>query len=320
MNNLYYLETESLNPYHNLALEEYLLDTLPADSVLLYLWQNEKTVVIGKNQSASNEVNIVSLEQDKGHLVRRLSGGGAVFHDTGNLNFTFVVREKNFDVIKQTKVILHALKLLGIDAEINGRNDLTIQGCKFSGHAYYHTNKNSYHHGTIMVNVNPDDLSKYLNVSKVKLASHHVKSVKSRTINLMDIKPDLAIPLLKEKLREAFEDVYEGTSETIHEEALNASEIKIREKKFSDPSWIYDKQDHYDDFLEKKFSWGTVTIQYCLKENQLSKLCIFTDALQTDLLEDLPRKLRQKEINESLYSYADTTEEKDVIDLLLRKE
>ena len=320
MNNLYYIETESLNPYYNLALEEYLLDTLPADSVLLYLWQNEKTVVIGKNQSSSNEVNIEALQEDNGHLVRRLSGGGAVYHDTGNLNFTFIMNEKSFDVQKQTQVILLALNKLGIQAEINGRNDLTINGCKFSGHAYYHTKGNSYHHGTIMVNVDPDALTKYLHVSKQKLASHNVKSVKSRTVNLIDILPSLTIPMLKEKLKEVFEEVYQGIATCIYEKDLNPEKMHLLEKKYSDPSRIYDKQEKYDFSKEKKYPWGITAIHYSLQDNRLSKLCIYTDALQTDLLEQLPKKLLHKEHNDSLYALAQTKEEKDIIDLLLGKD
>jgi len=301
-------------------LEEYLLDTLPADSVLLYLWQNEKTVVIGKNQSSANEVNIEALQKNNGYLVRRLSGGGAVYHDTGNLNFTFIMNEKSFDVQKQTLVILQALEKCGIQAEINGRNDLTINGCKFSGHAYYHTKDNSYHHGTIMVNVDADALSKYLHVSKQKLASHNVKSVKSRTVNLIDIQPSLTIPMLKEKLKEAFEEVYQSIATCLDEKDLNPEKMHLLEKKYCDPSWIYDKQEEYDFSKEKKYPWGITTIHYSLQNNRLSKLCIYTDALETDLLEQLPKKLLHKERNDSLYTFAQTEEEKDIIDLLLGKD
>ncbi|MBR2826523.1 MAG: lipoate--protein ligase [Erysipelotrichaceae bacterium] len=317
---LYIFETDSLDPYHNLAMEEYLLDTLPYDSALLYFWQNERTVVIGRNQSSDNEVNIETLEADGGHLARRLSGGGAVYHDTGNLNFTFIVNKKDFDRAKQDQVIMWALDQLGIHAEVNGRNDLVINGCKFSGHAYYHGSKNSYHHGTIMVDVNNDDLVRYLNVSKKKLTSKKVESVRSRVINLKDVREDITLEELKAALKNSFVKTYGLSAEKVSESDLDDERISELEMKFASPEWKYDKKEKYDFSKEQRFKWGMVEVRYSLEDETVSRCCVYTDSLNTEQLLKLPNKLRGRRISEQLRSLAENEEETDVIDLLIGRE
>jgi len=204
-----YICSKDFNPYNNLALEEYLLNHVKEEECILYLWQNEKTVVIGKNQNAWKECKIRELEEDGGKLVRRLSGGGAVFHDHGNLNFTFLVHKDNYDIDKQLDVIVRAVKNLDIHAEKTGRNDITVEGRKFSGNAFYTDGNRSYHHGTILISVDMNNLSKYLNVSRDKLMSKGVESVKSRVVNLKEYNPNLDIDKMKKELLLAFSEVYD---------------------------------------------------------------------------------------------------------------
>ncbi len=140
------------NPWYNLAVEKRLF-RLGYDGVILYIWQNANTVVIGKNQNAWRECDLAAMEKDDVRLARRESGGGAVFHDLGNLNFTFLVPNELYDVRRQLAVIQRAVAVFGLETEQSGRNDLllTENGCKFSGNAFQRSATHSLHHGTILI-------------------------------------------------------------------------------------------------------------------------------------------------------------------------
>ena len=135
ISSLHIYQASGSDPFENLAREQVLLEQGPADGVILYLWQNQNTVVIGRNQNAWGECRTTELNRDGGHLARRLSGGGAVYHDMGNLNFTFLVSKKNYDLPRQLQVIVTACRNLGLNAQITGRNDVAIDGRKFSGNS-----------------------------------------------------------------------------------------------------------------------------------------------------------------------------------------
>ena len=197
------------DPYENLAAEQTLLERVGEGEMILYLWQNARTVVIGRNQNPWKECRTALLAEEGGHLARRLSGGGAVFHDLGNLNFTFLMREEDYDLSRQLSVIERACRSLGIPVERSGRNDLLADGRKFSGNAFYHHQGRAYHHGTLMVDVDLEMVQRYLSPSKAKLAAKGVDSVRSRVVNLKEFVPDLSIERLSEALISAFAAVYD---------------------------------------------------------------------------------------------------------------
>jgi lipoate-protein ligase A len=286
-----YIITTETNPYKNLALEEYLLKQVGEQECILYLWQNEKTVVIGKNQNPWKECRITELEADGGKLVRRLSGGGAVFHDLGNLNFTFLVAKDNYNVEKQLEVIIKAVNQLGIPAEKSGRNDITVEGKKFSGNAFYSDGFHSYHHGTILVNVDMSKLSLYLNVSKDKLVSKGVESVRSRVTNLTSYKVDLDISRMQKELILAFGEVYGLQPTRLEVSEINLDELVKLEEKFSSWDWIYGKKMEFNYSLDRRFAWGDIDLRFVVDSGKIKQCAVYSDALETDLFEQLAQGL-----------------------------
>src|SRR5690554_1895283 len=191
---MYTIINRSTDPRYNLALEEYVLKYLDTTEDIILLWQNEPSVIIGRNQNTTEEINATYIKEHNIHVVRRISGGGAVYHDFGNLNFTFVtnnLRENLNNYRKFTEPVIQALNELGVPAEFSGRNDIVVEGKKISGNAQsYHKNR-MFHHGTILFNANLEMVAKVLQVSADKIASKGIKSNRSRVTNIL--------PYLKEQ-------------------------------------------------------------------------------------------------------------------------
>ncbi len=305
--------SESLDVYHNQAIEKYFLDRIEDDEVILYLWQNDRTIVIGANQDAYGECDIEKLEKDGGHLARRITGGGAVYHDKGNLNFTFITPKALYDLSKQEEVILKALDCLGIKAAKTGRNDLVIDGRKFSGHAYYKGKWSCLHHGTLMLEVDEGRLQDYLRVSLAKLHSKNVASVRSRIINLKSVREDLDLDTLKKALIHSAELIYDTKAEPYT--AFDQDELTKLEAQFKDGKWRYGKLYKEGRVIEKRFDFGTVRIVYVMEEDQIKDLSVFTDALDTDLFDGLEKRLIGKRINE-IDTEKENKESKAVIESL----
>lgn len=167
------------NPHRNLAMEALLTESMPEGEAGLMLWQNDNAVIIGAGQNAWRECDIAAMERDHVALARRPSGGGAVFHDLGNLNFSFFLPRGEYDVQRQLRVVLSAVRAFGVEAEMTGRNDLTADGRKFSGNAFRFVHDRALHHGTLLVCADMARGEKYLSVSPEKLKSKGVASVRA---------------------------------------------------------------------------------------------------------------------------------------------
>ena len=283
--------TDCTDPHRNLAVEQYLLETVPENSCTLYLWQNRRTVVIGRNQNAWKECRTTALEGDGGFLARRLSGGGAVFHDMGNLNFTFLVSKADYDLQKQLGVIVEACRLMGIPAECSGRNDVLSDGRKFSGNAFYEHQGKSYHHGTLLVDVDMSNMSRYLSPSKAKLRAKGVESVRSRVVNLKELKPDLTIEEMAARMEEAFRKVYGVPDRRLEEKDFDHAYIDSLAQRNGSWEWLYGRALECALDCAAKFAWGEVDLQFSVEEGSVREAKVYTDSMDWELAPKLEQAL-----------------------------
>lgn len=313
-------ESASHDPYYNLAVEQRLLETVGEGQCVLYLWQNENTVVIGKNQNAWKECRTSLLEAEGGKLARRLSGGGAVYHDLGNLNFTFLMPQTDYDLDRQLKVIQEAVGSLGISTERSGRNDVLAGGRKFSGNAFYKNGAQAYHHGTLLVDVDTGRMGRYLNPSKAKLRSKGVDSVRSRVVNLRELNPDVTISGLKIALAEAFSRVYGLPLERIAPGSLDADAVEALRKRNGSWEWLYGKKLPFTYECEGRFPWGGVQIQARVEGGIVREAKVYTDAMDCALASGVEQALTgcrfSREELEQRISDAGTGVEADICTLL----
>ena len=279
------------DPYRNLAVEEYLLNTVEPGQCILYLWQNENTVVIGRNQNAWKECRTSLLEQEGGRLARRLSGGGAVFHDLGNLNFTFLVNEEDYDLDRQLTVIQEACKAFGLVAERSGRNDVLVGGRKFSGNAFYHSKGKAYHHGTVLVDTDGEKMGRYLSPSKAKLQAKGVDSVRARVVNLIELVPGLTCAQMAEALAAAFERVYGLRVQSIEPASLDWTFVDEQTKRNAGNDWLYGPRLPLSFECEERFDWGSVQLQMRVESGVVVQAKVYSDAMDWDLAPALERTL-----------------------------
>jgi lipoate-protein ligase A len=237
----YYIESRDTNPQRNLALEQFVVNCLEKTHSYFMLWQNNNAIIVGKHQNTSAEIDAAFAKERNISVVRRLSGGGAVYHDMGNLNFTFVTDAEKNDVnfTAFCKPIQEALISFGVPVEISGRNDMTVEGKKISGNAQYIKQGRIMHHGTILYDSDLDMLSKALNVTNDKIESKGIKSVQSRVANIRPyMKNDMPIgdfwAALKAYMFAAFD-----MKEYLLSREEEAGVDKLNEQVYSQWSWNY---------------------------------------------------------------------------------
>lgn len=304
-----YIKNDDNRPQFNLALEQYVFDSLDQFDEIFLLWINEPSIIVGKNQNTIQEINLDYIKENNINVVRRLSGGGAVYHDYGNLNYTIISKSKetsafNFEAFSQP--VIEVLAKLGVRAEFSGRNDITIDGKKFCGNAQYMKKGKVLHHGAMLFDTDLEVLGKALKVSKDKIESKGVKSVRSRVTNIRDhLKEDITVEDFKQLL---LEHMFKGNRE-IEEYKLTEEDYaninKLMEERYATWEWNFGSSPDFNIEKSRRFPSGKVETKIDVHEGIIKGIKIYGDFFGGGEISDVESKFigikyREDEISKVL--------------------
>jgi lipoate-protein ligase A len=283
------------DPSLNLAMEEYALKNLSSDKTYFLFYINQPSIIIGKNQNTAEEINAKYVQEKGIKVVRRLSGGGAVYHDLGNLNFSFITKDDGdsfHNFLKFTKPVIEALKELGINAELSGRNDILVEGRKISGNAQFSTKGRMFSHGTLLFDSNIDEVVNALNVKLDKIQSKGIKSVRSRVANIKEfLKEELTIEEFKQLLLQSiFKEsggiqTYEWTDEDM--KAIH----NLAEERYRNWDWNFGKSPKCNIQHSKRFAVGQVEIRLDVNKGMIETAKIYGDFFGVGDVSDIENRL-----------------------------
>ena len=288
------MESPIHDPYFNLAMEEYVFSTMACGEPCVILWQNENSIIVGKYQNTAEEINRAYVDAHQIKVVRRLSGGGAVYHDMGNLNYTLIVDQAevpDYDFSFFTMPVIRALKRYGISAELTGRNDLTIEGKKFSGCSQYGKNGRLLHHGCIMLHSNLEDVSNALKVTDAKVRSRGFSSVRSGVTTIQEHTQDT---IRMESFKKALmEEILSGRKARLYTFTPEdkAAIARLAREKYATWEWNYGFCGDYEWRKEKRFPSGLVTVLMNVKDGYIENIRLQGDFFGNGEIEALEAKL-----------------------------
>ena len=290
-----YIESKSNDPRYNTALELYAFNELAEKDDVFMLWINSPCIVVGKNQNTTEEVNQKFCDDNGIKIVRRVSGGGAVYHDLNNLNYTIISNGRSgeeFDFKSFSQPVLDALDSLGVKAEFTGRNDLEIDGQKFCGNAQYVRSGRIMHHGCLMFDVNTSVLADALKVSKDKIESKGIKSVRSRVTNIKDHLPnqDMTVQDFVVALKKYMREKYEMTDFVATEED-EAAILAIQEEKNNSWDWVYGKNPDFNIKRNRRLKTGKIEANIMVEQGVITNIKFYGDFFGVMDVEDIAKKL-----------------------------
>jgi len=287
------IQLDTLDAYFNLALEEYVFFHLDPVEDYFLLWQNRSAVVVGKHQNPAEEINTDFINDHHVQVARRLSGGGAVYHDLGNLNYSTIVHsdDMRWDIHRMADPVVEALSRCGVDVQLNKRNDLQIAGKKISGSSQYIKGKRLLHHGTLLFHSDLKSLSLSLKPGDDQIESRSIKSVRSPVTNICDHYPHVTIKEFIAKLKEVI-----GENSTVEEFELTHPEMEgitvLREEKYSTWEWIYGRSPEYSIRKERGFNGNVLEISLMVKNGAIQSLKLDGDFIGTEVSKEVEECLK----------------------------
>jgi lipoate-protein ligase A len=293
--------SETHNPWFNLATEDWIFREMDPSAQTLFLWRNQNTVVIGRNQNPWSECNLARMEAEQIHLARRASGGGAVFQDLGNSIFTFLSPRDGYNRAANSNIILRALKRFGIQADVSGRNDIVVPmedgPRKISGSAFRETRDRCFHHGTLLLSTDLTRLENFLTPHPKKLQSKGKASVRARVMNLTELNSALDHETVCKALIEEFFAEHQGTCEI---ETLDQAWLEgiptLREKyeHLASWDWRFGHAPQFHHEMAEYLSWGFVQVFVDSEQGQITRARVFSDSLFPALVEAIETALQGK--------------------------
>jgi lipoate---protein ligase len=291
------------DPRINLAIEEYALKNLDINETYLLFYINEPSIIIGKNQNTIEEINTEYVERNGIHVVRRLSGGGAVYHDLGNLNFSFITKDDGDSFLnfrKFTEPIIKALKKLGVNAELSGRNDIIVEGRKISGNAQFSTRGRMFSHGTLLFDSKIENIVSALNVKKDKIESKGIKSIRSRVANISEfLKEKMTIEEFRSVLLESIFGKDKDIPEYVLTEEDWANIHKLSRERYQNWEWNYGKSPKFNLQHSHRFPAGQIDVRLEVQKGIIENCKIYGDFFGAGDVAEIEEKLIGKRYEKS---------------------
>jgi len=290
MDNIKVFTAEHHDPWFNLATEDWLFNTFPENHQVLFLWRNKPCIVIGRFQNPWIECDLQAMERDKVVLARRQSGGGAVYHDLGNTNFTFMSPRAEYDKDRNFSIIIEALAKFGVEATQSGRNDIVVKERKVSGSAFRMTAVRAFHHGTLLINTDMSSLPGYLTPDKEKLRSKGIRSVASRVANLSEFNPEITHESLSEAIIETFFARYNTRcliEDLTTERLLKEQSLYETYRRYADWNWRFGNTPRFAHPISARFDWGGITLDLDIQKGKIHAVSLYSDTLSVEFIEFL---------------------------------
>ena len=329
MSAMIYLETGSLDPFYNLAFEEFVLRRPGAEDVLM-LWQNDNAVIIGRNQNAEEEINRAFVEERRIRVARRITGGGAVYHDLGNLNYSFITdagAPGRLSMDRFTAPVVRALRGLGLEAEASGRNDILVLGRKVSGTAQRLCQGRVLHHGTLLFDADPGMISGALNADPAKFQSKSAKSVRSRVGNIRSfLKEDMDLPAFWDYLKGAFAEGELRPGRLTERELSEVEEL--RRGKYDTWEWNFGRSPRYSALNRRRWPGGSLEVRALVEDGRIRDIVFYGDFLALRPLDEVVAALRGRPFREDelaaalalfpLHEYFGEITKRELLETILR--